>query len=238
MTLAQVEPTSITVNKVLVVEDHPLYSDALALTIAQIFPESEIEKVTTITAAVRLVGNGFAPEMVILDLNLPDVAGIGGFYKIKQKIPDVPVLVISAESSADVIGSLIAAGAAGFVSKDASHSDLKSALLEICEGRRVLPPDYKPMSRPADANGSHEGVAQKIAALTPQQGRIMRLICDGKPNKQIAYELGLAEPTVKAHITAILRRLGVNNRTQAAVLMNGLGGNTLARPGISGPGDG
>ncbi len=110
-------------------------------------------------------------------------------------------------------------GAAGFIPKDASHKVLQQALLDIREGRRFLPPGYTPSKRPTRSDLTAQQIAYKIADLTPQQNRIMKLICAGKPNKQIAYELSLAEATVKAHITALLRRLGVNNRTQAAVMV-------------------
>ncbi len=208
------------IDSILVIDDHPLYCDALASTLSKMFAAKTIRTATSLSDAMKIVSQRVSPDLIMLDLNLPDVTGLSGFFKIKGKMPDVPVLVISAENSPDTVHALLSAGAAGFVPKDASHTVLKEALMEVSEGRRFLPQGYKPSSRSADEEPSSLQIAQKIAALTPQQSRIMRLICDGKPNKQIAYELSLAEATVKAHITALLRRLGVHNRTQAAVLVN------------------
>lgn len=207
------------ITSILVIDDHPLYCDALASTLERSFEAKTVKKATSLTAGLKMVGSRFMPDLVMLDLNLPDVTGLSGFLKVKDKMPDVPVLVISAESSDETISALLNAGAAGFVPKDASHKVLQTALMEVQEGKKFLPPGYTPSSHPSNQELSAQQIAQKIADLTPQQSRIMKLICAGKPNKLIAYEMSLAEATVKAHITALLRRLGVNNRTQAAVLV-------------------
>ncbi|MEJ8475644.1 response regulator transcription factor [Roseibium algae] len=209
----------VVIRSILVIDDHPLYCDALASTLEKLFRSKSVRKATSLKEGLRLVGARFQPDLVMLDLKLPDVTGLSGFLKVKDRLPDVPVLVISAESSDETIGALLTAGAAGFIPKDASHRVLQHALTEIREGRRFLPPGYIPSKRPTRTDLTVQQIAHKIADLTPQQNRIMKLICAGKPNKQIAYELSLAEATVKAHITALLRRLGVNNRTQAAVLV-------------------
>ncbi|WP_417689355.1 response regulator [Roseibium sp.] len=209
----------VVIRSILVIDDHPLYCDALASALEKLFKSRSVKKATSLKEGLRMVGSRFQPDLVMLDLKLPDVTGLSGFLKVKDRLPDVPVLVISAESSDETISALLTAGAAGFIPKDASHKVLQRALLEIREGRRFVPPGYTPPKRPARSDVTVQQIAHKIADLTPQQNRIMKLICAGKPNKQIAYELSLAEATVKAHITALLRRLGVNNRTQAAVLV-------------------
>lgn len=209
----------VVIKSVLVIDDHPLYCDALASTLEKLFETTKVRKATSLTEGLKMCGSRFRPDLVMLDLKLPDVTGLSGFLKVKDRIPDVPVLVISAESSEETIGALIAAGAAGFITKDASHKLLHQALMDVREGRRFLPPGYTPCAQPSKLEFTAQQVAHKIADLTPQQNRIMKLICAGKPNKQIAYEMSLAEATVKAHITALLRRLGVNNRTQAAILV-------------------
>ena len=215
----------------MVIDDHPLYGEALAQALARAFPDCDIRTATTLRDALDRLAGGFAPDLVVLDLKLPDVTGISGFLRLKDAVGEVPVLVTSALTSAEVVASLMEAGAAGFVPKDLTAEALQSALDEVRGGGRWLPVEY---SAALDGHGARTGelraVARRIADLTPQQTRIMKLICAGKPNKQIAYELDLAEATVKAHITAILRRLEVQNRTQAALLMEGatLGG---AAPG-------
>ncbi|GIT89433.1 response regulator transcription factor [Roseobacter sp. OBYS 0001] len=209
------------VSNILIVDDHPLYSDALESALELVLTDVEIKKVQSLGDAIAAVKDGFKPELVMFDLKLPDVTGISGFVSLRQHLPKARILVISSLASFDLVQSLLREGAAGFLPKDTSARGLKSVLSEIIAGQTYVPKDYQqPNSCERDALAD-EFQHPKLAELTPQQQRIMRLICFGKPNKQIAYELDLAEATVKAHITALLRRLGVRNRTQAVVLVEG-----------------
>ena len=208
------------IRSILVIDDHPLYCDALASTLRRLFETSRVDTASCLAEAMKFIGTRSSIDLVMLDLNLPDVTGLSGFLKIKKRIPDVPVLVFSAETSNDTVQSLMSSGAAGYVPKEASPKTLEHALEAVREGRKFIPPGFTvSAARPLDRKLSAQQMAQKIADLTPQQGRIIKLICAGKANKQIAYEMSLAEATVKAHITALLRRLGVTNRTQAAMLV-------------------
>lgn len=207
------------VSKILIVDDHPLYSDALESTLEIAFVDCDIRKASSLSEALREAKRGFAPELVMFDLKLPDVTGISGFVSLRQQLPDAKILVISSLASFDLVQSLLKEGACGFLPKDTSARLLISALADVTQGGTYVPVDYQ-----SPAEGDDDALEfdhPKLARLTPQQQRIMRLICCGKPNKQIAYELSLAEATVKAHITALLRRLGVRNRTQAVVLVEG-----------------
>ena len=207
------------IRTVVIVDDHPLYSDALAAALRLVFPNCEIETRQTLGDTLSLLEKGFTPDLVMFDLKLPDVNGISGFESLRDRVPDTPILVISSLTSVEIVAALMEKGAAGFLPKDASSQVLKSALFDVSTGRKFVPKSYQTAST-AQASDTLCGKSQsKISELTPQQARIMKLICAGKPNKQIAYELNLAEATVKAHITALLRRLGVQNRTQAAVLV-------------------
>ena len=222
------------IGSVVVVDDHPLYSDALAAALKLVFPDCEIEKVQTLGAAIKLLETGFAPDLVMFDLKLPDVSGISGFQRLRAAVPDTPILVISSLTSVQIVHALMDEGAAGFLPKDASAQVLKSVLADIVAGRRYLPAGYRQSVAASPGGDCADAIHPRLAELTPQQQRIMRLICAGKPNKQIAYELSLAEATVKAHITALLRRLGVKNRTQAAVLVEG---SQTMTPGAGGDAD-
>lgn len=202
----------------LVIDDHPLYCDALASIIETLCGTSRVRKATSLSEAIRILGTRFSPDLVMLDLNLPDVSGLSGFIRIKEKAPDVPVVVISAYTSARVVQSVIEAGAAGFIPKDAGRETLRDAVLDVWDGKTYLPAGYTPVCEADAGEASVTDLARRLAGLSQQQARILSLICEGKPNKLIAYELQLAEATVKAHITALLRRLGVQNRTQAALL--------------------
>ncbi len=206
-------------RSVVIVDDHPLYGDALASALRHVFQDCRIDTAKSLGEAMDLLQRDVAPDLVMFDLKLPDVTGISGFLSLRDRIPDTPILVISSLTSLDVVHALMDAGAAGFLPKDASAQVLKTALFDVCAGRKYLPKEYQKTANAEPGRFDCQQVNQKLADLTPQQTRIMKLICAGKPNKQIAYELSLAEATVKAHITALLRRLGVQNRTQAAVLV-------------------
>ena len=211
------------VSKILIVDDHPLYSDALESALGLFFSDCEIRKACSLGEALEQAKSGFRPDLVMFDLKLPDVTGISGFVSLRRQLPLSRVLVISSLASFDLVQSLLREGASGFLPKDTPAPELRSALAEIVAGRIYVPKDYQqPRSQSEDRDIlAAEFDHPKLADLTPQQQRIMRLICLGKPNKQIAYELSLAEATVKAHITALLRRLGVRNRTQAVVMVEG-----------------
>lgn len=206
------------VRDVLIVDDHPLYSDALAAALEHIFPDSQFQKAGTLRDALEKLDRGFSPDLVMFDLKLPDVAGISGFVSIHTRLPNVPILVISSLASNDLVSTLMREGAAGFMPKDCSAQELKNVIQEIASGRKYVPKDFQQTGVATSGARVPEEINPNLAALTPQQKRVMKLICAGKPNKQIAYELDLAEATIKAHITALLRRLGVKNRTQAAVM--------------------
>ncbi|MGB3243455.1 MAG: response regulator transcription factor [Sulfitobacter sp.] len=212
-----VSDRQLAINSVLIVDDHPLYSDALEQALQLSIEGCEIFQARNLTDALALVDDGIKPDLVMFDLKLPDVTGISGFKALRQALPDTKVLVISSLASFDLVRSLLDEGAVGFMPKDTPAKGLRRVLAQIVAGERYIPEDYRnPSGRSC---GDSEFDHPRLAELTPQQKRIMRLICRGKPNKRIAYELSLAESTVKAHITALLRRLGVSNRTQAVVLV-------------------
>ena len=218
MTYQPAGPRPCRVGSALVIDDHPLYGAALAAALGQVFAGCKVRTATTLGQALDALREGFAPDLVVLDLKLPDVTGLSGFLRLRDEAPEVPVLVNSAITTPDVIDMVMEAGAAGFVPKDVSIGVLTEALCAVRSGQSYLPVAARRGSEPGKVAALRDA-ARRIADLTPQQSRIMKLICEGKPNKLIAYELSLAEATVKAHITAILRRLGVQNRTQAAMMM-------------------
>lgn len=207
------------VSSVLIVDDHPLFSDALASALEGLYPDATFRKAGSLKDALKALDSGFAPDLVMFDLKLPDVQGISGFVTLRARVPDVPILVISSLTSRALVHALMEEGASGFVTKDTPVEDLQRVLTEVVRGRKHVPLEYAQSAAPLTTEATAEGLNHKLAELTPQQKKVMKLICAGKPNKQIAYELQLAEATVKAHITALLRRLGVNNRTQAALMV-------------------
>ncbi len=219
MTRTEESAHAVPIHSALVIDDHPLYCDALASMLETVFNMRRVRKAASLNDALGLLRARFLPDLVILDLNLPDVSGLSGFIKIKDKAPDVPVVVISAITSEEVVQSVMSAGAAGFIPKDAARETLREAMIQIWDGKTYMPPGYTAVSKQSETDLTIADISRKIADLSQQQARILSLICKGKPNKLIAYEMQLAEATVKAHITALLRRLRVQNRTQAALLV-------------------
>ncbi len=197
----------------LIVDDHPLFCDALALTLRAVAGFGAVETVYRLDAALARLDAGPLPDVVVLDLDLPDVDGMGGLLRVRAATA-APVVVVSSLADDRVIAATLAAGAAGFVPKHAGREAFRAAFEAVARGQRYTPEGWQP---PASARASSEAVA-RLAQLTRQQARILELICQGMLNKQIAHDLAIAETTVKAHVTAIMRKLGVQSRTQAVLI--------------------
>ena len=203
-------------NRALIVDDHPLFCDALSMTLKVVAGLTTVETAGRLEEAVARLDRPPAPDLVLLDLNLPDVDGLDGLVRLRLVVPEVPVLVVSSLADPRVMRAALRAGAVGFVPKHA-HRDVYRAALEAVRAGRVFLPDGVEPEAEGGATSSEEAIA-RLGLLTRQQARILQLICEGKLNKQIAYDLNIAETTVKAHVTAIMRKLGVLSRTQAVLM--------------------
>lgn len=169
----------------------------------------------TLQAALDLITDGVRVDLVVLDLNLPDVNGLDGLVRLRN-VTKSPIVVVSSMADNRVVSSVIHAGANGFIPKHSQRDVFQKAVETLKNNRVFLPDGYELL--PGDAGTSKDDAISRLASLTNQQARILQLICEGKLNKQIAYELSIAETTVKAHITAIMRKLGVQSRTQAVLV--------------------
>ncbi len=203
----------------LIVDDHPLFCDALAMTLKAVAGLSRVETADCLEAAIDRLDAGEAhgtagPDVVVLDLNLPDVNGLEGLIRLRQLLRATPILVVSSMADNRMISACLQAGAAGFVPKHAGREVFRTAFEALRAGRVFTPEGYVALG----SVSLQEAAISRLALLTRQQTRILQLICEGKLNKQIAYELTIAETTVKAHVTAIMRKLGVQSRTQAVLL--------------------
>ncbi|MDD2869799.1 response regulator transcription factor [Neomegalonema sp.] len=201
----------------LIVDDHPLFCEALSLALASEVGAGSTRMANSLGEALALLDSGFRPDAALLDLNLPDVQGFDGLLRLKARHPNLPVAVVSALDDSRIVSGAIEAGAAGFMPKNAPRDQIISGLRKILDGGVALPPGYEGLAASAGNARAEPGSLEKLRELTPQQLRILDLVCAGKLNKQIAFDLSIAETTVKAHITAILRKLGVHSRTQAAL---------------------
>jgi len=200
---------------ILIVDDHPLFVEALELVIRGTFPNAAVTKATSIETARAALDSGGPFDLVLLDLSMPGTRGLEGVIELRTRYPKLPIVVVSALEDARIIHEVMQCGVAGFISKSTRGGDLSRALKDVMEGMVVMPAGYQP---PVAASGSAASdLAARIATLTPQQVRVLQMLRQGLLNKQIAYDLGVGETTVKAHVSEILRKLKVASRTQAVI---------------------
>ncbi|MGB1033628.1 MAG: LuxR C-terminal-related transcriptional regulator [Primorskyibacter sp.] len=201
----------------LIIDDHPLFCDALKITLKSLVTFHEMKTANSMEAGLAAVESASPPSLVLLDLNLPDATGLDGLIHLKRRIGKTPIIIVSSMSDNSIISAAIVAGASGFVPKHSPRAVFKDALDQIERGEVYKPAGY------VESNGTSERdeMVTRLSSLTNQQARILDLICEGKLNKQIAFDLSIAETTVKAHVTAIMRKLGVQSRTQAVLVAQG-----------------
>ncbi len=182
---------------------------------ANVVPQAHVIEAGTLAAAARAAGEATDLRLILLDLNMPGAVGYSGIALLHAERPEVPILVVSSADGAGAADEARAFGAVGFLPKD---SDLGVIERAIAEALGTTPRGPAPTGdQPVDA------VRREVANLTPTQLKVLLAVLDGKLNKQIAFDLSMSEATVKAHMTAIMRKLDVQNRTQAALAARALG---------------
>lgn len=197
-----------------IADDHPLFRTALREALKPVLPGARVIEADSFPALQNAVHEHGRPDLVLLDLVMPGVRGFSSLLFLRSEYPTVPVVVVSGYEDAALIQRVLQFGAVGFIPKSASLDTMGEAVLTVLRGKVWIPPE---MPETAEARVDAE-VAQKVASLSPQQLRVLLMLADGRLNKQIAHELAITEATVKAHMTVILRKLGLVRRTQAAVL--------------------
>ncbi len=200
----------------LIVDDHPLFREALAATVRSAYPEARVEEAAALADALaRLNQAAGRMDLLLLDLSLPGVSGFDGLAALRGRFPDLAILVVSSFDSDKVVHEALAHKANGFVSKAAGREDLCAAITRVLAGEVAMPASY---AGSREAFQSADSVlAARLADLTPQQLRVLAKVRQGKLNKQIAFELGVGEQTVKAHVSEILHKLKVASRTQLVI---------------------
>ncbi|AKS42869.1 response regulator transcription factor [Wenzhouxiangella marina] len=202
-------------RQVIVADDHPLFREALALALERALGGAEIIQAGNMAELELASREHDHADLVLLDLHMPGVQGFSALIYLRAHHPELPVCVISANNNPVVIQRAMDHGAAAFIHKSAPVSEIREVLDTVLAGDIWQPRD----GDPAQATSVDElETAERIGELTPQQFRVLMMVAEGLLNKQIAYELDISEATVKAHMTAILRKLGVTNRTQAVLL--------------------
>ncbi len=176
----------------------------------------EAESITQLESV--LADNNADADLLLMDLHMPGANGFVGLSHVVQKYSQLPVVMISANEDLTIAAKADHYGALGFIPKSASIPSILSAIEAVLMGDTSFPPNMPPVRE--DEDQSLDELIQKIAELTPKQLEVFNLLADGLLNKQIAYEQDVTEATVKAHVTAIMRKLGVNNRTQVVLIAN------------------
>ena len=202
--------------KLVIADDHPLFRSAILQALAGFtegVPPLEAASVKMLEETIQAHDD---IDLVLLDLHMPGARGFSSLISLRGERPELPVIVISSNDYPRTIRRAEQFGAAGFVPKSAPVEQILEAVRSVMAGDVAFP------AAAAERSADDDRLAQQLAQLTPQQVRVLMCLADGLLNKQIAYELGLAENTVKVHVTAILRKLGCHSRTQAAVLVRSL----------------
>ncbi|MBU1385990.1 MAG: response regulator transcription factor [Alphaproteobacteria bacterium] len=205
-------------DRIIVADDHPLFRAALGSALARAAPGAVVEETPSLAGAREALARG-PVDLLLLDLRLSDSEGFAGLAGVRSDYPTVPVVVVSASEDAATIARALAFGAAGFIPKSATLAQMIEALEAIRAGDNWAPTTADAAT--ADAPEA-EPMEARIASLTPSQLRILIGLQEGRLNKQIAFDLGVTEATIKAHLTGVFRKLGVQNRTQAVIAARAL----------------
>lgn len=206
--------------EILIADDHPLFRSALrqAVTLG-LGPDVRLVEVASIAELETHLSDKSDWDLVLLDLNMPGAYGFSGLVLLRGQYPQIPVVMVSAQEEAAVVVKSREFGASGFIPKSSTLEQIQDAVQKVLDGEVWWPPQaFEKVHVSAEAKAASEG----LASLTPQQFRVLTMVCEGLLNKQIAYELSVSEATIKAHVTAIFRKLCVRTRTQAALLLQQL----------------
>lgn len=204
-------------DRILIVDDHPLVRDGLRSLIAVTFDECDILEAANIEEALTTLSRQDEFDLVLLDFNVPDTSRLEGLKRIRSEYPMVPIVMVSGEFDRNIVREAVAIGAAGFIPKSLKRSAIVDALHRVISGEIYIPDMV--MESTAESQ-EEDDILRRIESLTPQQRVVLSHLVRGRLNKQIAHDLDVSMTTVKAHVSAILQKLGTYSRTQAVILAN------------------
>jgi DNA-binding NarL/FixJ family response regulator len=200
--------------RLVIADDHPLFRGALREAVVGLLARVDVAEAGTFDELVELLERGGEVDLVLLDLTMPGARGFSGLMYMRAQFPGVPVIVVSANDDPAAIRRCMEFGASGFIPKTLGIEQMRQAVKRVLGGGVWTPPDVD-LTGGADAETA--ALMARLGTLTPQQVRVLMMLSEGMLNKQIAYELSVSEATVKAHVSAILQKLGVDSRTQAVI---------------------
>jgi len=206
-------------RKVIIADDHPMIRGALTLAVVSAFGRVEIVECSNLVELIEQLTEAGDADLVLLDLKMPGTHGFEGLLTIRSNFPATPIVVISALEDPQLVAQALSLGTAGFIPKSTPRAELVAALQLVASGDIYSPPHLNGETYDAAQLAEDDTeFARRASTLTPQQRRVLQLLGTGKLNKEIAYELDIAETTVKAHVSSILHKFKVYSRTQAVVM--------------------
>ncbi|MEW6639355.1 MAG: response regulator transcription factor [Pseudomonadota bacterium] len=206
--------TAPSTTRIVIADDHPLFRGALREAVASVLAHAAIDEAGTFEELTAQLERDAEVDLILLDLSMPGISGFSGLIYLRAQYPAVPVVIVSASDDAGTIRSSMDFGASGFIPKRFGVDTLRAAIAKVMEGDVWLPAD---VDLAAAGDPDMAKLRDRLVTLTPQQVRVLMMLSEGLLNKQIAYELGVSEATIKAHVSAILQKLGVESRTQAVI---------------------
>lgn len=201
-------------TRIVIADDHPLFRDALRQALAGVLSSARIDEAGSFDDLIRLLEQNADVDLILLDLTMPGISGFSGLIYLRAQHPAIPVVIVSASDDNTTIRRSLDFGASGFIPKRFGVDTLRDAITKVMAGDVWVPPDAD-LSVATDPDLTR--LRDRLVTLTPQQVRVLMMLSEGLLNKQIAYELGVSEATIKAHVSAILQKLGVESRTQAVI---------------------
>jgi DNA-binding NarL/FixJ family response regulator len=201
-------------TRLVIADDHPLFRDALRQAVASVVTSAKIDEAGSFDELTALLEQDSDVDLILLDLTMPGISGFSGLIYLRAQYPAIPVVIVSASDDGGTIRRSLDFGASGFIPKRFGVETLRDAIVKVMDGDVWIPPDTD-VSSAADPDMTR--LRDRLVTLTPQQVRVLMMLSEGLLNKQIAYELGVSEATIKAHVSAILQKLGVESRTQAVI---------------------
>lgn len=199
----------------IIADDHPLFRAALREVVGRHIPGAQIVEVSSLDALQTAIAHHPDSDMILLDLRMPGARGFSSLLYLRAEYPAVPIIVVSASEAASVVRRALDFGASGFIPKSASIETIGESLRTVLDGGISAP---RLPERRTNVEEQERELARRLSTLTPQQLKVLVMLAEGQSNKDIAGHLSITEATVKAHITGILRKLGIERRTQAAIM--------------------
>lgn len=214
-------------SKIIIVDDHPLFRGALRQALSQALEHVAINEAGSLDELTSALTADANVDLILLDLSMPGVQGLSGLLYLRAQHPEIPVIIVSASEEPATIRRAIEFGASGYVPKSQPVENIREAVRTVLAGNLWTPKD---VDMSAGETAGDDDLVARLSTLTPQQVRVLMMLGEGLLNKQIAYRLGVSEATIKAHVSAILQKLGVDSRTQAVIAIGKIDSGNWQKP--------